>query len=45
MPKVKEELDRMEHMGVISRVHKPTEWCAGILWYQNKVAILEFVLI
>ena len=31
MPKVKEELDRMEHMGVISRVHKPTEWCAGIV--------------
>ena len=31
MPKVKEELDRMEHMGVISQVHKPTEWCAGIV--------------
>ena len=30
MPKVKEELDHMEHMGVISQVHKPTEWCAGI---------------
>ena len=31
MPKVKEELDRMEQMGVISRVHKPTKWCAGIV--------------
>ena len=29
MPKVKEELDCMEHMGVISRVHEPTKWCAG----------------
>ena len=31
MPKVKEELDRMEHMGVISRVHEPTEWRSGVV--------------
>ncbi|KAL6483174.1 hypothetical protein MHYP_G00080460 [Metynnis hypsauchen] len=29
--KVKEELKRMEEMGVISRIEKPTEWCAGIV--------------
>lgn len=29
--KVKEELDRMEKMGVIARVEEPTEWCAGMV--------------
>ena len=30
MPRVKEELERMEQMGVISRVHAPTRYrCAG----------------
>ncbi|XP_049335604.1 uncharacterized protein LOC125802248 [Astyanax mexicanus] len=29
--KVKEELDRMEFMGVISKVSSPTEWCAGMV--------------
>lgn len=29
--KVKEELERMEHLGVISRVDKPTDWCAGMV--------------
>lgn len=29
--KVKEELDRMEEMGVIARVEEPTEWCAGMV--------------
>ncbi|KAI4879198.1 hypothetical protein NFI96_009429 [Prochilodus magdalenae] len=29
--KVKEELDRMERMGVISKVSSPTEWCAGMV--------------
>ena len=29
--KVKEELGRMESMGVISRVDQPTPWCAGIV--------------
>ncbi len=25
--KIKEELERMERMGVISRIEQPTEWC------------------
>ena len=29
LPKVKEELERMEEMGVISKVSEPTDWCAG----------------
>ena len=31
MPKVKQELKRMEAMGVITRVEQPTDWCAGIV--------------
>ena len=31
MPKVKEELERMERLGVISRVEQPTDWCAGLV--------------
>ena len=31
LPKVKEELQRMEKMGVISKVEEPTEWCAGMV--------------
>ena len=31
MPKVKQELERMEAMGVITRVEQPTDWCAGIV--------------
>lgn len=31
LPKVKEELTRMESMGVISKVDKPTPWCAGMV--------------
>lgn len=30
-PKVKEELNRMERIGVVSRVEKPTDWCAGMV--------------
>ena len=29
--KVQAELSRMESMGVISKVDKPTEWCAGMV--------------
>lgn len=29
--KVKEELKRMEDMVFISKIEKPTEWCAGIV--------------
>ena len=31
LPKVKEELERMEAMGVISKVDEPTDWCAGLV--------------
>ena len=27
VPKIKAELDCMEKLGVISKVHQPTEWC------------------
>ena len=30
-PKVKQELYRMESIGVISKVDEPTEWCAGMV--------------
>ena len=29
LPKVKQELERIEKMGVISKVNGPTDWCAG----------------
>ncbi len=31
LPKVKAELERMEKLGVVSRVQKPTEWCAAMV--------------
>ena len=31
LPKVKAELERMEQMGVVSRVREPTEWCSGMV--------------
>jgi len=30
MFKVKQELEQMEALGVITRVEQPTDWCAGI---------------
>ena len=30
LPKVKEDLECMEAMGVISTVDEPTDWCAGL---------------
>lgn len=35
LPKVKNELERMEKTGVISRVDAPTEWCTGIVVVQK----------
>lgn len=35
-PKVKEELDRMEKMEVISKVEAPTPWCAGMVVVPKK---------
>ena len=34
--KVQEELDRMEAMGVISKVSEPTPWCAGMVVVPKK---------
>jgi len=34
--KVEEELTRMEDMGVISKVDKPTPWCAGMVMVPKK---------
>ena len=34
--KVKQELDKMEEMGVISKVDEPTEWCAGMVAIPKK---------
>ncbi|KAL3978677.1 hypothetical protein ACER0C_019739 [Sarotherodon galilaeus] len=31
LPKVKEELNRMEQQGVISKVEEPTDWCAPMV--------------
>lgn len=36
MGKVKEELQRMEKLGVIRRVEGPTEWCAGMVVVPKK---------
>ena len=36
LPKVKEELQRMEQLGVISRINEPTEWCAGMVVVPKK---------
>ena len=35
-PKVKVELDRMERMGVISKIDTPTSWCAGMVVVPKK---------
>jgi hypothetical protein len=35
-PKVKEELDQMEAIGVISKVDIPTPWCAGMVVVPKK---------
>ena len=35
-PKVEEELNRMESIGVISRVDEPTPWCAGMVVVPKK---------
>lgn len=35
-PKVAEELDRMESLGIISKVDEPTPWCAGMVVVPKK---------
>ena len=34
--KVRDDLQRMEALGVISQVEKPTDWCAGIVVMPKK---------
>ena len=34
--KFKEELDRMEKLGVITKVTQPTPWCAGMVVVPKK---------
>uniref|UniRef100_A0A3B3DHQ9 ribonuclease H n=1 Tax=Oryzias melastigma TaxID=30732 RepID=A0A3B3DHQ9_ORYME len=36
MGKVKEEIDRMEKMDVITRIEDPTDWCAGMVVVPKK---------
>ena len=31
MDSVKQELNRMEQLGVIARIQEPTEWCSGMV--------------
>ena len=35
-PKVKDELEKMEAMGVITKVDEPTPWCAGMVVVPKK---------
>lgn len=44
MKKVKEELARMENLGVISKVDIPTDWCAGMV-VVPKPDMIEFVYV
>lgn len=41
MDKVKQELSRMESLGVISRVEDPTDWCAGIVVVPKKTGAVR----
>lgn len=36
LPKVKEEFQCIENMGVISKVDEPTEWCVGMAVVPNR---------
>ena len=36
MSKVKKEIERMENLGVISKVDQPTDWCAGMVVVPKK---------
>ena len=41
MPKIEEELKRMEETGIIERVTEPTEWCAPMVSVQKSNAKLR----
>ena len=40
--KVKKELERMESMGVISKVDEPTPWCAGMVAVPKKMGLFVY---
>ena len=44
MEKVKKEFQRMENMGVISRVDKPTNWCSGMVVVPMEVYVYVWIL-
>ena len=39
--KVKQELDRMESMNVISKVQEPTPWCADMVVVPKKTGSIK----
>ncbi len=39
--KVKEEIDRMEKMGVITKIEEPTNWCAGMVVVPKKAGTVQ----
>ncbi len=39
--KVKEEIDRMEKMGVITKIEEPTDWCAGMVVVPKKAGTVR----
>ena len=41
LPKVKEELGRMEKLGVITKIDERTDWCAGWWWSRNRTPRCE----
>ena len=41
MGKVKEEIDRMEKMGVITKIEEPTDWCAGMVVVPKKAGAVR----
>jgi len=41
MSKVKQELQRMEVLAVITRVEQPTDWCAGIVVVLNQMVCVD----
>jgi len=43
LPRVKEELARMEVLGVIEKVEQPTEWCAGLVVVMVRYELNESV--
>lgn len=45
LPKVKEEIERMERIGVIERVDKPTKWCTPIVVVPKKNGVVRIVVI